>query len=162
MDLQSELEIYISAQKAVGTQFIAVGVGLLLTAFISHMFGEGPLASGLKIGGIVCGLLISGGGFLYRYTETTLLENQSTLYRLNSEKFALEEGARMEKVVSDFPKYQITFRAILLAGMIAVLVTESPFWHGVSFTIMGMMIGVLIAEAFSKSSIMTYHQALLN
>ena len=64
MDILQALETYTLAQKTVATNFIYLGIGLVIYAIAVWVFAiGGQLSNGLKYGALVCGLLIMIGGF---------------------------------------------------------------------------------------------------
>ena len=157
----SYFEADIKAQKGVGNEFIAIGIVLLVVAIICHFYGESSLTNGLKIGGIVCGLLILAGGIAYKNTEIKLLTTQTELFETNPSEFKTIETERMSKVVKDYPIYQVVFAAFIVLGILVVLLVKNPFWHGIAFAVMLLFVGVMISEAFSHRSIKTYNQYLI-
>lgn len=162
MELLAQFDSYIHAQKNVGTHFILIGILLLIIATWSHFSATGPLSSGLKTGAIICGLLILAGGFAYRYTETTLLNKQTELFHKNQTEFRQVEAERMEKVKKDYPVYQIVFSGFILAALLLILLVKHPYWHGIAFAVLILMVGVMIIEAFSQRSINMYYELLIN
>ncbi len=162
MTLLTHLETYIAAQKNVGTQFIIIGVLLPIVAAWAHFSASSPLNSGLKTGALIGGLLILAGGFGYRYTETTLLKNQTTLFQKDQAEFRQVEAERMAKVKKDYPVYQMVFSAFIVVALLVILLVKDTYWHGVSFAVLILMVGVLIIEAYSQRSINMYYEYLTN
>ncbi|MEM6348824.1 MAG: hypothetical protein AAF927_33375 [Bacteroidota bacterium] len=162
MELLDHLGTYINAQKNVGTQFILIGALLLIIAGWSHFSDTSQLSSGLKIGAIICGLLILAGGIGYRSTEATLLKKQTELFQNSQTEFKQLETERMEKVKKDYPVYQIVFSVFIVAALLVVSLVKNPFWHGIAFAMMLLMIGVMIIEAYSQRSINLYYEHLIS
>ncbi len=160
MEIIQEFQAYIASQKAVGTQFILIGIGLLVIAILFHFSGSSQLSSGLKIGAAICGLLIISGGVGYRTTETKLLRSQTALYQKNQSEFKKVETERMQKVVKDYPIYQIIFGSFIILSLLIVWVVKKPFWHGVAFSVMILFIAVIIVEGYSHKSIKSYFEYL--
>lgn len=160
MDLLQHLETYITAQKGVGMHFVLIGIGLLIIASLSHFFGESPLANGLKIGALICGLLILIGGIGYRITEDRLLGKQTELFHNDMAEFQQVETERMVKVVKEYPVYQMVFGSFIILALLVVWFVKNPFWHGVAFAVIILCTCVMISEAFSQLSIRAYHDIL--
>jgi len=162
MDLLSQFEIYINAQKGVGSQFILLGAALLVIAIWAHFSGGSVLANGIKTGALICGLLIIAGGFGYRSTEAGLLKKQSEVYEKSQVEFTKIETERMAKVNKDYTVYQIVFGAFIIVSLLIIFLLKNPYWHGIAFAVILLMIGVMIVEAFSHQSIKEYYQFLIN
>ncbi len=162
MELLANLEIYINAQKNVGTQFILIGILLLIVAIWSHFSDISPIASGLKTGTLICGLLILAGGFGYRYTETSLLKKQTELFHQNQTEFKQVETDRMTKVKKDYFVYQIVFGGFIVLSVLLIFFVKNTYWHGIAFAVLILMVGVMIVEAFSQRSINQYYESLIN
>jgi len=161
MEIIQEFQAYIAAQKAVGFQFIILGVSLIVIAGISQITSESALANGLKIGALVCGILIIAGGIGYRITETNLLREQSDLHKENHVEFQHVETERMAKVKKDYPVYQVVFSIITVLSLVVILFVGNSYWQGIAFAIVILMVGVMIIEAFSQLSINSYYESLL-
>ena len=162
MDALQEFETYIAAQKNVAIQFIIIGVGLLLLSILLQFLGKGSLSNGLKIGALVCGLLIFIGGIAYHNTETKLLKTQTSLYQKSKIEFQQVETKRMQKVLKDYPIYQIVFGGFIILSLLVVFFVKNPFWHGVAFAVIIYNVAVLIVEAYSHQSIVQYYKSLIN
>ncbi|NRB50666.1 MAG: hypothetical protein HRU41_23560 [Saprospiraceae bacterium] len=162
MTLLTHLESYITAQKNVGSQFIIIGVLLLIVAAWAHFSATSPLSSGLKTGALIGSLLILAGGFGYRSTETTLLKKQTALFQEDQTEFRQVETERMAKVKKDYPVYQMVFSAFIVAALLVILSVKNTYWHGISFAVIILMVGVLISEAYSQQSIQLYYEYLTN
>ena len=158
MDGLQQFEIYIEAQKNVAIQFILIGVVLIVTALLLHLWGKGELSAGLRIGALVCGCLILVGGIVYRNTEANLLK--STTDQKSPAEFKQQETERMEKVVRDYPVYQFVFGGFIILSLLIVCFVKAPFWHGVAFSVISLFVLVMIAEAYSHQSIKTYFENL--
>lgn len=162
MELLTNLETYINAQKNVGTQFILIGILLMIVAAWSHFSDTSSLTSGLKTGSFICSLFILIGGFGYRYTENTLLKNQTELFEKNQTEFKQVEMERMVKVKKDYPIYQIVFGSFIVLSLLLIWFVKKHYWHGVAFAIILLMLCVMIVEAFSQRSINQYYESLIN
>ena len=155
-------ETYITAQKAVGLHFILLGVGLLVIAIIAHIMGSTTLATGLKTGALICGLMMIASGIGYRMTETKLLAKQTQLFEKDAANFQQIETERMAKVIKDYPMYQIVLIALIISALLIIWFTKNPYWHGISYAAIIMFVGFMMIEAFSQYSIKAYFQALKN
>ncbi|MBV6652887.1 MAG: hypothetical protein KI786_03975 [Mameliella sp.] len=160
MEALQQLEIYIAAQKNVAFQFILIGVLLFILAAVFHFLGKGDLSAGLRTGSIVCGCFILIGGIAYQNTEHKLLETQKALYHESAEQFQQQEAARMEKVVKDYPVYQMVFGGFIMLSLLVVLFVSKPYWHGIAFSVIILFVLVMISEAFSHQSIKSYFEFL--
>ena len=162
MELLQDLQAYITAQKAVANEFILLGIGLILIAGICQFIDESQLSNGLKIGALICGILILAGGFGYRYTETTLLKKQTELFHKDQTEFRQVETERMAKVKKDYPNYQLVFGGFIILSLLVIWFIKNPFWHGIAFSVIILHVVVMIIEAYSQRSINLYYQNLVN
>lgn len=162
MKTLSQFQIYIDAQKAVGIQFILVGAGIVIVSALAHFLGSSELTSGLKVGALAAGLFISISGYAYRETEIKLLHSQTLLFNKDHIAFRLTETKRMEKVLKDYPIYQIVFGSFIVIALIFILSTTYSFWCGIALSIILLSTGVMIVEAYSHHSIKHYYTYLSN
>ncbi|WP_044211972.1 hypothetical protein [Flammeovirga sp. OC4] len=163
MNILQSLEAYTSAQKWVGINFIILGTLLLLLAGIITFFvTKTPLASGMKWGALVTGLLIIFGGFGYGNFNNKILKEGEIAIQKSSNEFIQSEYERMEKVDKGFLTYQLTFAAFAIAAIIVILFIHSPFLKGIAFSVAILFIGLLIIEGFSHPSIKAYAAELRN
>ncbi|MFK7948747.1 MAG: hypothetical protein AB8G11_14235 [Saprospiraceae bacterium] len=151
------LELYTKAQKTVGSQFIIIGVCLLIIAGITW-FGlpTTEFHNGLKVSSLTCGLLISIGGLVYFNFSQTTHDKIVKIHQESETKFIQTEQIRMTKVLKDYPIYQIVFATFIVIALLLIFVVNQPFWIGVACPIIGLFVGVLIVEYISKTSIDNY------
>jgi glucan phosphoethanolaminetransferase (alkaline phosphatase superfamily) len=162
MEILKSLESYTLAQKMVGTSFMIIGVILLLVAISLHIFtNQTTLSNGLKIGSLICGILILVGGFGYKNFSSKTQLKQIEVYKKSKKNFFEQEQVRMEKVEKDYPIYQIFFGAFIVFAVVIVLLTKRPFWHGIAFSVMILFTSVMIIEAFSHKSITDYAKKII-
>ncbi len=163
MNLLQSLEAYASAQKWVGINFIILGsILLILSGIFAFFIAKSPMASGMKWGSLVTGILIIVGGLSYlNFNEKTKKES-TAIYQKDIKEFVQHEHDRMEKVDKGFILYQITFAAFVLAALIVIVFVKAPVLKGIAFAVAILFIGQLIIEAFSHQSISEYTQELRN
>lgn len=154
MSFLESLAMYTASQKTVAYGFIACGVVLLASALLVLLLNSAasPLWQGFKIGALIFGLLILAGGVGYLKFSGDTETKVASQYQVNAEQTLAEESTRMNKVVSDFPTYQMVFAVIVLIAL-ALIVFAKPFWSGVAFPVALLFILVLLIEAYSKTSI---------
>ena len=159
MSIIESLSLYTSSQKSVAIGFIVAG-GFLLLASTYLMFQSalsGPLWQGFKISALIFGLLIAAGGFGYLKfcdkTQTTLV----AMYESNQDDMMTFEQQRMQKVVKDFPIYQISFAVIVVIALL-IIIFASDFWIGVAFPVAILFISILLIEAHSRTSIVKHFE----
>ncbi len=155
-----QLEIYINAQKTIANYMLAFGFIMLFLAVLTHFSSSNTLIVGLKIGLLVFGLISAASGFGYKKTEEKLLKSQTLLYQENAADFNLKEKERMAKVVKNFPFIQITFVAIILVALVINLFFHKAILNGLLFALVIFLVGNMIIESVSKSSIDTYFEKL--
>lgn len=161
MNLLQSLEAYTNAQKWVGTNFIILGIVLLILAAVFAFFvAKSPMATGLKWGALATGLLIIVGGFFYRSFCDKTQDEARAIYEKDKTEFVQYEHERMEKVDKGFLTYQITFAVFVLAAIIVILFVNSPVAKGISYAVAILFIGILLIEGFSHKSISTYTNEL--
>jgi len=162
MKTLSQFQIYIDAQKWVGVQFMLLGAGLVIISGLALFLGNSELANGLKVGAIISGLFISISGYAYRNTEIKLLNSQTRFFNKDHVASRLTETKRMEKVLKDYPIYQIVFGAFIVIALIIILSANYSFWCGIALSIILLSTGVIIVEAHSHHSIKHYYTYLSN
>ena len=162
MKTLNQFQIYIDAQKGVGVQFMLVGAGLMIVSLLAHLLGGSVIVNGIKIGALAAGLFISISGYAYRNTEIKLLNFQTQLFHKDHIAFHLTETKRMEKVLKDYPIYQIVFGAIIAVALTIIRSTSYSFWCGIAFSLILLSIGIMIVEALSHHSIKQYYTYLSN
>lgn len=161
MDIVQALETYTLAQKTVATNFIYLGIGLIIGAIAVWIFApSGQLSNGLKYGLMVCGILIMIGGFSYSRFSQKTLDNGIIAEKSNHVKFLEDEKTRMDKVEKDFPIYQMVFGAFIVVPLLLVLFINKPLLNGVSFAVMILFLFQMIIEAYSYTSIAEYSKYL--
>ena len=160
MSSLQQFEAYISAQKNVAIQFVAIGVGLILLALLLHYFGKSSLSNGLKTGSLICGFFILVGGIAYNITENKLCQTQTILYQKSKVEFQEVETERMQKVVKGYPIYQIVGVGFIILSLMVILFVKQPFWNGVAFAVIIYWVGFLLVEAYSHQSIKVYFDFL--
>ncbi|NME71054.1 hypothetical protein [Flammeovirga aprica] len=161
MNILESLEAYTSAQKWVGINFIILGILLLVTAGIITFFvTKTPLATGMKWGALVAGILIIIGGYGYGNFNNKILSEGKISYEKNSSEFVRAEHERMEKVNNGFLGYQLVFAAFLLASLAVILFVNLPYLKGIAFAVTILFAGLIIIEGFSHPSIETYTKEL--
>ena len=157
MNILQALEAYTLAQKTVATNFIYLGIGLIIFSIAVWVFAPGgQLSNGLKYGALVCGILIMIGGLSYRNFSQKILENGIKAQNNNHVQFVDEETIRMEKVEKDFPVYQMVFGAFIAIPLLLIFFINKPLLNGISFSIMILFLFQMIIEAYSYTSIAEY------
>jgi len=161
MEVLQSLEVYTVSQKAVGIQFGVIGVVLLIAAGCLYFFNSTTdFSNGLKVGLLVWGLfgLVSGIG--YHTFSVKLHEKALEQHAQNQEEFVRAEVPRMQKVLSDYPKYQLAFAAFIVISLLVIFIVGKPFWTGIAFATILFNVGMMIVEAYSHISIKAYIDAL--
>ncbi len=156
------LEVYISAQKTVAGYFMGLGVFLLVMAVFFHLAGSNPLLHGLRTGLFVVGLLGLANGYGYRVAEVQLLKKQTERFQQSPAQFHQVETERMAKVVKTFPYYQIGFIVVITGALIAIFFLETRFVQGILFAVIMFLLGNMIIEKLSQTSIDHYFGQLAN
>ena len=161
MDIVQALETYTLAQKTVATNFICLGIGLIIFAIAVWVFApSGQFSNGLKYGSLVCGILIMIGGFSYSNFSQKILNNGIKAEKENHVQFVEEETIRMEKVEKGFPIYQMVFGAFIAIPLLLILFINKPLLNGISFAVMILFLFQMIIEAYSYTSIAEYSKYL--
>lgn len=156
------LEMYVSAQKTIGSYSMALGGFMIMLAVLFHFMEANPLFNGLKTGMLVVGLITLASGYGYRRAEENILRKQTVLYQESPLQFQQQEKERMEKVVKNIPLYLIGFIAVITGLLMVIFFTKNSFVHGILFSVIFFALGSMIIEKVSKTSIETYYQQLLN
>jgi hypothetical protein len=157
MDIVQALETYTLAQKTVATNFICLGIGLIIFAItVWFLAPSGQLSNGLKYGSLVCGILIMIGGYSYSNFSQKILENGIKAEKENHVQFVEKETIRMEKVEKGFPIYQMVFGAFIAIPLLLILFINKPLLNGISFSVMILFLFQMIIEAYSYPSIAEY------
>ncbi len=161
MNILQSLETYTDAQKSVGTNFIILGILLLILAGIFAFFvSKSPMASGLQWGAISTGVFIIVGGISYHnFCEKTQRES-AAIYKEDVAGFVQFEHERMEKVDKGFLIYQLTFAAFVVAALIIIVFIQAPVLKGVAFSVAILFLGIMLIEGFSHQSISEYTNIL--
>ncbi len=161
MNILQSLEAYTNAQKGLGTNFIILGVFLLIISAVFAFFvSKSQMATGLKCGALVAGVFIILGGFTYRNFSEKTKNDAITIYEKDATEFVQFEHERMEKVDKGFLTYQIVFAVFVLAALIVIVFIKSPLAKGIAFAIAILFIGQLLIEGFSHKSIREYTDIL--
>ncbi len=161
MNIIESFEAYIVSQRTVGINFLILGGVLIAIVIIAHFaFPSTTLAIWFKRSLIACGILIALGGWSYGNFNNKVSEKGKAHYSQNSTEFVQTELVRMEKVVKQFPYYQITFATLIVIALLVVLFVPSPQAKGLAFAVILLMAGCLIVEQISHSSIMEYAESL--
>ncbi|MBD0401790.1 hypothetical protein [Flammeovirga sp. EKP202] len=161
MNILQSLETYVSAQKWVGTNFIILGAILIAVSSVVALFvTKSPLATGMKWGSLVCGLLIIAGGISYSSFNKKILYKGESLFNKSKIEFVQYEHERMEKVDNGFLTYQLVFAAFVVASLVVILFVKAPLLKGIAFAVAILFIGQLIIEGFSHASIEKYTNEL--
>ncbi|KXX66634.1 hypothetical protein [Flammeovirga sp. SJP92] len=161
MNILQSLEAYTSAQKWVGINFIILGAILLVLAgIISFFVTKTPLASGMKWGSLVTGILIIIGGISYGNFNNKIQIEGKALYEKDSTEFIQTEHERMEKVDQGFLTYQLVFATFAVGAFAVILFFNAPFIKGIAFAVAILFTGLLIIEGFSHPSIQAYTEDL--
>ena len=155
MDIVQALETYTLAQKTVATNFICLGIGLIIFAVAVWVLApSGQLSNGLKYGALVCGI------FIYSNFSQKILDNGIKAEKENHVQFVEEETTRMEKVEKGFPIYQRVFGVFIAIPLLLILFINKPLLNGISFTVMILFLFQMIIEAYSHTSIAEYSKYL--
>jgi len=158
----NQLEIYITAQKTIANYFMLLGVLLIILAVLFYFVGTNSLFNGLKIGFLILGFISIVSGYAYRITEEKLLKKQIVLYHNYSSQFHRIERIRMEKVVKNFPVYQMVSIGIIIISLIVIFFDKNNFLHGILFSVIIYFLGNMIIEKVSKPYIDKYYEQVLN
>lgn len=161
MNIIESLELYTASQKILAYRFLAIGIVLALCFLIITLMNslDGPLWSGLKVGSLVCAILIIAFSLVYinfsNKTHNDLLERHSA----DQGAMLVFEVERMEKIVREFPIYKVFFSAMVLIGL-GLMVFASPYWQGVGFAIFAMHGTMIYFELHSKVAIDRHYELL--
>ena len=161
MNALQSLETYASSQKWVAINFIILGLILLLLAGVFAFFvAKSPMATGMKWGSLVTGVLIIIGGISYYNFNEKTKRNSESIYQKDVSEFIQSEHERMEKVDSGFLTYQLTFAAFVVLALIIILFINSPLLKGIAFAVAIHFVGIMMIEGFSHKSISDYANLL--
>ena len=161
MELINYFETYISAQKGVGFNAFVFGTGMLLAAVLLHVYGGSQLATGIRNGSFVIGLLLFLMGVGLRISQENILKEQKALFEKDPVEFKQTEIERMTKVKNNYPKGQTVMIVFATLSLVAFLLIKSPIWQGVSLSVAIFFVGNIIIEAFSNLAITGYYEHLL-
>ena len=162
MELINHLETYISAQKGVGFNAYVFGSGMLIAAILLHIYGGSQLATGLRNGTFILGILLFAMGIGLQVSQENILKEQKALYYKDPVEFKQAEIERMVKVKNNYPKGQLVMILLSSCSLVAFLIIKSPVWQGVSLSIAIFFVGNIIIEAFSNLAINAYYDQLIN
>jgi energy-coupling factor transporter transmembrane protein EcfT len=157
-----QLELYVQAQRTIAHYMMGFGVILVLLAVLCHLTNANALFNGLKIGCLLFGVFSFVSGYAYQVTEEKLLDRQSKLYEQNPAEFLSLEKARMQKVVQGFARIQLVFGAIILLSLLVIFTIEHAFVSGLAFALILLLLGNMVIERVSKSSIDAYYEKLVS
>ena len=161
MSFLESLAVYTASQKIVAYGFIISGSVLLLAALLMTILSsDEPLWQGVRLGSVVFGLAMLAGGIGYVNFCGKVQEKVEIEYQQDTATTLVEEGKRMDKVVSDYPVYQKVFGLIVVISLIAIIFAKE-FWSGFAFPVAFLFVAVLLIEAHSKKSI-DAHSQLVN
>ena len=144
MELINYFETYINAQKGVGFNAFVFGTGMLLVALLLHIYGGSQLASGIRNGSFIIGILLFVMGVGLRISQEKISKEQKALYAKDPVEFKISEIERMTKVKNNYPKGQIVMVSFATLSLIAFLLIKSPIWQGVSLVVVIFFVGVVV------------------
>jgi hypothetical protein len=157
MEILKSLGEYTIAQKLVGTSLMVIGILLIVFAIINnYAFSQTELVKGLKFGSLICGIFILIGGFGYNNFNAKTELKQIEIHNQSKDNFLKQENIRMKKVIKDYLVYQIVFGSFIIISILIIWFAKNPFWHGIAFSIIILFTSVMIIEANSHKSIMSY------
>ena len=160
MELINHLEIYINAQKGVGFNAFVFSSGMIIVAILLHIYGASQLATGLRNGTFIIGIILVLMGVSLRISQERILEEKKVLYQKDTLEFKQTEIERMTKVKSNYPKGQTIMASLVALSLVAFLLIKNQVWQGISLSLTIFFIGNIIIEAFSYLSIIAYFQEL--
>lgn len=163
MEIIKHFEIYIAAQKTTGMQFVIFGGLLLVAAVLLHFSQLNPITQGLRNGFFVISILLVVSGIGFIVNQHNLLNTKTETYQSNEREFTRQEVDRMQEVNKSVPKIILGLGiAIVVLTLAVTFFIPSPFWKGVSFSVLIYLVGLLIMESISFLSVKTYLESLLN
>ena len=162
MHIIGNLETYIAAQKGVGINAFIFSTGMIIASILLHFYGTSQLATGLRNGTVIIGIILIAMGIGLRISQEKILEEKKALYQQDKVKFMQVEIERMTKVKNNYPKAQAIMSGLVVISLIAFLLIKSPVWQGISLSFTVFFVGNIIMEAFSYLSIVSYFQSLTN
>ena len=160
--MTEHLETYINAQKTIANYIMGAGIVYIVLAIMLQFIESTTIFNGLKIGLLVVGLIALASGYGYLITEKKLLQKQTELIQQNPTQFLNKEKERMTKVIRNFPIYQLVFIVIIIISLLIIFFVKNGFLQGIMFSVILYLIGNLIIEQISKTSILTYYEKLIN
>ncbi len=101
------------------------------------------------------------GGFFYRNLNDKLFISVERDYKKDRAIFLNNETKRMEKVLDNFSSFQIIFTSIIILAIGVIISFKIPYISGICLAISILLIGIMLIEAISKSSIDHYYEELL-
>jgi len=161
MTFVESLSLYTAAQKTVAYGFVGCGALLLISAALTWLAppNASPLWQGFRVGAIVFGLLILVGGLGYARFNNQNEADVAAGYQADAMAQVQTEHARMQKVVSDFPVYQIVF-AVIVAAALATALFAQPYWAGFAYPPAFLFLAVMLIEAHSHVSIAAHAETI--
>lgn len=163
MEALKHFEIYISAQKATGIQFVGFGIIILLAAVFLHFSQLNPITQGLRNGFFVISILLLLSGIGFTINQNKLLKTKSGIYQINQDEFKQQEIERMQGVSKSVPTIVKSLSVVLILLLLAIIFLNiQPLWKGVIFSVLIYLLGLLILESISYLSVKNYLESLLN
>ena len=160
MELINQLEIYINAQKAVGFNAFVFSSAMIIAALLLYIYGASSLATGLRNGTFIIGLVLILMGIGLRISQENILKEKKLLYQKDPVEFKQLEIERMTKVKNNYPKGQMVMTGLVVLSLVAFLLIKSGVWQGICLSFTIFFVGNIIIEAFSYLSIFAYFQIL--
>jgi hypothetical protein len=163
MEVLKHFEIYITAQKATGMQFVIFGALLLIAAILLHVSQLNPITQGLRNGFFVISMLLLTSGVGFILNQNKLLKTKTEIFHTNKEEFKQQEIERMQGVNKSVPTIVKSLSIVLIVGLLALLlISIPPLWKGVIFSVLIYLLGLLILESISYLSVQNYLASLLS
>jgi hypothetical protein len=163
MEILKHLEIYITAQKATGMQFVIFGAVLLIAATLLQLSHLNAITQGLRNGFFVISILLIASGVGFSINQANLLKTKKEAYQKDKDHFKQEEMDRMQQVNKNVPKILISLSIALILLLLALaFLIHAPFWKGVALSVAVYLLGLIIIESISFLSVKNYLETLLN
>lgn len=163
MEIIKHFEVYISAQKATGMQFIVFGILLMVAAILLHFNQLNPITQGMRNGFLFISILLMASGTGFIMNQKKLFETKTETYQTNQVAFEKQEIERMQDVNKSVPRIVVGLSIVLVIVILAMaLFVSQPFWKGVGFSILIYLLGLLILESISYLSVKQYLESLTN
>ncbi len=157
MNILESFGAYVDSQRAVSLNFMILCGVLILIALIAHFaFPSTTLTVWLKRSLVLCGLLIAVGGFSYYGFNQKVEKDGRSLYERNSIEFKQSEQVRMDKVLKQFPYYQIILALLVILSLIVIIFVPLPKLKGIAFACAMLFIGCMVVEQISHHAILEY------